>query len=61
MGADHCILVRDSDARSIANRVVDCLGGKPEFSIETSGNELSLSAAIYVRISVCLYLTIAVS
>ncbi len=47
MGADHCVLVGSSDARSVAKQVIDCLGDRPEYSIETCGAEASLAAAIY--------------
>ncbi len=49
MGATHTVLVsRDERSKDVASRIIEQLGVKPEFTLETSGAQSSLQTAIYV-------------
>ena len=50
MGATHTVLVDRADSgRDIARKVCDVMGAPAQYTIECSGVESSLQAAIYVR------------
>lgn len=50
MGATCGVHVLKTDSgKDVALKVAECLGSKPTITIETSGAEASLQAAIYVR------------
>ena len=50
MGATHTVLVDRADSgRDIARKVCDVMGSPAQYTIECSGVESSLQAAIYVR------------
>ena len=54
MGATHTVKVTTRDSQALASEIAQTLGCRPEYSIECSGAESSIAAAIYVR--VCLLL-----
>ena len=52
MGATYALKVTTKDSRALANQIADTLGCRPDRSIECSGAESSIAAAIYVRCGV---------
>ncbi len=50
MGADHTILVKDSSAEVLSQKVKEVLGGMPDITIECSGAESSIRLGIFVSI-----------
>ena len=49
MGAKYTIKVTTKDSKVLAKQIVNTLGCQPDQSIECSGVESSIAAAIYVR------------
>ena len=52
MGATYTVKVTTRDSRALASEITRMLGCQPEHSIECSGAESSIAAAIYVCIIV---------
>ncbi|XP_071551712.1 sorbitol dehydrogenase-like [Panulirus ornatus] len=47
MGANHTLLVDDSDPKNLAKRVEELMGCMPEITLECSGSQSAISLGIY--------------